>query len=331
MWHRNILKYSQIYFNVLRFSSKVSDAGNKKPVKGLDEKIPKRKSRGRSQLVYLLSALSFTCLSAYIIISLGAPEEDDDGIPIRDEFCQYHPIDAYLLRTYRELCYYRRLLKEPSTEKLLPDPLKEPYIQPKYTLVLELNEVLVHSEWTHASGMKYKKRPLIEQFLESVKDHYEIIIFTQEPGMIAFPLVEAIDPQNVIAFKLARDSTKFTGGRYVKTLCNLNRNLSKVICVDSNKDNFLFDNENLFCMQPWGGDDKDTSLLDLVGFLKAIADNDVDDVREVLRVYRKYEDPIAAFRENQRKMIDKLEKEAEVERRQKEKEARWSNFFKLCK
>ena len=32
--------------------------------------------------------------------------------------------------------------------KLLPDPLKEPYYQPKYTLVLEMTGVLVHPDWT---------------------------------------------------------------------------------------------------------------------------------------------------------------------------------------
>lgn len=36
---------------------------------------------------------------------------------------------------------------EPSSEVLLPDPLPEPYIQPKYTLVLELTDVLVHPEY----------------------------------------------------------------------------------------------------------------------------------------------------------------------------------------
>ena len=36
---------------------------------------------------------------------------------------------------------------EPSSESLLPDPLPEPYIQPPYTLVLEMTDVLVHPEY----------------------------------------------------------------------------------------------------------------------------------------------------------------------------------------
>lgn len=41
-----------------------------------------------------------------------------------------------------------QLVQEPSRDKLLPDPLKYPYIQPPYTLVLELTDLLVHPDWT---------------------------------------------------------------------------------------------------------------------------------------------------------------------------------------
>lgn len=39
-------------------------------------------------------------------------------------------------------------MRDPSSRKLLPDPLKEPYYQPPYTLVIELTGVLVHPDWT---------------------------------------------------------------------------------------------------------------------------------------------------------------------------------------
>lgn len=40
------------------------------------------------------------------------------------------------------------MIKEPSRDKLLPDPVKHPYFQPPYTLVLEMTDLLVHPEWT---------------------------------------------------------------------------------------------------------------------------------------------------------------------------------------
>ena len=54
----------------------------------------------------------------------------------------------YLRRTWKGMHEVNKMIQEPSREKLLPDPLKEPYIQPPYTLVMELRDVLVHPEWT---------------------------------------------------------------------------------------------------------------------------------------------------------------------------------------
>lgn len=41
-----------------------------------------------------------------------------------------------------------QLVQEPSRDKLLPDPVKHPYLQPPYTVILELTDVLVHPDWT---------------------------------------------------------------------------------------------------------------------------------------------------------------------------------------
>lgn len=118
--------------------------------------------------------------------------------------------------------------------------------------------------------MAYKicKIAVLDYFLEALKDQYEIVIYTAEQGMTVFPLIEAIDPKNIIAYKLVRDATHFSGGHHVKSLDNLNRDLSKVICIDWNSSNVKFNPENLFCIKRWGGNDDDTSLLDLVSFLK---------------------------------------------------------------
>lgn len=40
------------------------------------------------------------------------------------------------------------MIRDPSRDKLLPDPLREPYYQPPYTLILEMTDVLVHPDWT---------------------------------------------------------------------------------------------------------------------------------------------------------------------------------------
>lgn len=44
-----------------------------------------------------------------------------------------------------------QMIRDPSRDKLLPDPLKEPYYQAPYTLILEMTGVLVHPDWTVSS------------------------------------------------------------------------------------------------------------------------------------------------------------------------------------
>ncbi|XP_018564965.1 mitochondrial import inner membrane translocase subunit TIM50-C [Anoplophora glabripennis] len=305
------------------------DGGEKEQEKSNEDKKQREQSWKAMKLTLAVFGISFTCMGVYLVVTLGSPERDMDGKPIRDDLFDQNIIKQYIVRTYRELDYYRRLIKEPSREKLLPDPLEYPYLQPKYTLVLELTDVLVHPDWTYNTGWRFKKRPLLDYFLESLHGSYEIVIYTAEQGMTVFPLIEAIDPKNIIAYKLVRDATHFSGGHHVKSLNNLNRDLSKVICIDWNPKNVKFNPENLLNIKRWSGNDNDTSLLDLAALLKTIADNDIEDVREVLKYYSKYDDPVAAFREKQKRLIEELEAQAVAKKEQEpSKASRWTpNIF----
>lgn len=58
---------------------------------------------------------------------------------------------------------FSQMIIEPTSPCLLPDPLREPYYQPPYTLVLELTGVLLHPEWSvclgESSGLGIPHRP----------------------------------------------------------------------------------------------------------------------------------------------------------------------------
>lgn len=53
---------------------------------------------------------------------------------------------AYLLRAKDQLVGFKKRFTEPSSELLLPDHLPYPYRKP-YTLVIELKDVLLHSDY----------------------------------------------------------------------------------------------------------------------------------------------------------------------------------------
>ncbi|GBP58166.1 Mitochondrial import inner membrane translocase subunit TIM50-C [Eumeta japonica] len=266
------------------------------------------KSWRRMKIGFAIFGGAFTIAGGCLIMEMGAPRRDEEGQLIEDEFSGQPLILQYLRRTWKELTFYEKMIKEPSREKLLPDPLPTPY-QPKYTLVLEFTDVLVHPDWSYQTGWRFKKRPGVDAFLQAVSSSdYEIVIFTSENAFMIWPVIDKLDPDNkYIAYRLFRDSTHFIDGVHVKNLDGLNRELSKVIVVDWNRHTTKFHPQNALIIKKWKGTDDDTELLDLANLLQTITLTNVQDVREVLTYYSQFEDPIAAFRDNQRRLMEQME------------------------
>jgi len=132
-----------------------------------------------------------------------------------------------------------------------------------------------------------------------------------------------MDPdQKYVMYKLFRDATKYENGIHIKELSNLNRDLKKVIVIDWNKEHIQHNPDNALILKKWQGDNSDRSLIGLAQLLHEIKDGDIEDVRDVLTYYRQFEDPIEAFRENQRK----LEEEMRLQEEKKKTEQTTSRF-----
>lgn len=224
-------------------------------------------------MCHFFSFIAFGTIAAVsagsMVYDLGSPDVDANGQVIVDQFSKFPIIPQYLKRMWRNLTYYQKMIQEPSREKLLPDPLKLPYIQPTYTLVLEMKDVLVHPDWTYKTGWRFKKRPGVDNFLEQLAGQFEIVIFTADQGMTVFPILDALDPHGYIMYRLVRDATHFVDGHHVKNLDNLNRDLKKVIVVDWDPNSTKLHPDNTFNIERWLGNDDDTGLTDLVAFLKS--------------------------------------------------------------
>ncbi|KAF3932856.1 hypothetical protein ABW19_dt0210081 [Dactylella cylindrospora] len=170
----------------------------------------------------------------------------------------------------------------PNGDKLLPDQTPETY-RP-YTLVISLEDMLVHSEWTREHGWRTAKRPGVEYFLTYLSQYYEIVIFTSQPNAIASPIVAKIDPFRMF-YQLYREATKYKRGKYIKDLTYLNRDLSKIIMIDTKPDAWAEQPDNAIKMKPWKGDPRDKELIALIPFLEFIAAMGHVDVREDLRSF----------------------------------------------
>lgn len=191
---------------------------------------------------------------------------------------------------------------KPAFEKLLPDPLPAPHQRP-YTLLIDLDGFLVHSSWDRAFGWRTAKRPGVDYFLAYLSQFYEVVLFTTQPSYTAMGVAEKLDPfQAYLPYKLYRESTRYVNGKIVKDLSYLNRDLSKVILIDTNPEHVAMQPENAIIVKPWDGKPGDKGLVDLIPFLESIGIFAPPDVRPILKAYQGKDIPVEyAKREAERK------------------------------
>ena len=103
---------------------------------------------------------------------------------------------------------------EPAFRKLLPDP--DPSFERPFTLVLSLEDLLVHSEWTREQGWRIAKRPGVDYFLRYLQQYYELVIFTTVPSYVAEPVIMKLDPFRIVTWPLFREATRYKDGVHVK-------------------------------------------------------------------------------------------------------------------
>ncbi|KAJ3228025.1 mitochondrial inner membrane protein required for protein import [Clydaea vesicula] len=230
--------------------------------------------------VFLWSGI-VTILGGFL---MGRPRENE--VPIEGESF----LKGYIRRIGESLTTSYDSAAAPAFgEKLLPDPLPEPFHR-AHTLVIELNDSLVHLVWDKEIGWRIATRPGVKKFLAYLSKYYEIVIFADTPANIAQPVVEALDPYQMALYKLFRESTRLVKNKMVKDLSALNRDLSKVICVDVNPDAYSLQPENGIPLKKWVGEKSDRELLRLMTMLEELAIFmtylKLEDVRPILNKLR---------------------------------------------
>ncbi|KAL6618949.1 hypothetical protein ACP70R_034088 [Stipagrostis hirtigluma subsp. patula] len=173
---------------------------------------------------------------------------------------------------------------EPTSDKLLPDLL--PQEQHVFTLVLDLNETLVYSDWQRERGWRTFKRPGVDAFLEHMAKFYEVVVFSDQPPMYVDPVIDRLDSKGCIRYRLSRPATKYKDGKHYRDLSKLNRNPARVIYISAHCDESCMQPENCVQVKPWTLENNDTQLVDLIPFLEYVAMHGPSDIRTVLASYQ---------------------------------------------
>lgn len=206
---------------------------------------------------------------------------------------------------------------KPAWNPILPPPLPEPHGRP-YTLLVDLDDMLIHSGWDREHGWRTAKRPGVDYFLSYLSQFYEIIIFTTQPAYTAAPIIEKLDPYGYYSpykiFKEACRSKGILSPQLIKDLDYLGRDLRKVVYLETKPSLVQLHPHNGFIIPPWDGNSADSGLVDLIPLLEAIVFNGVQDVRDVVKAYEG-RDPVKAYAESEARqkkvLLDKWEEQRE--------------------
>lgn len=152
----------------------------------------------------------------------------------------------------------------------------------KYTLVLDLDETLIHFK-SDAARPKFLIRPYAYSFLRNLAAHFELIIFTAAQKDYADWILDRIDTKKMIVHRLYREHCQISKLSHTKDLSLLGRDLSKTIIVDNLAENFLLQRNNGICIRSWYGDLSDKALVSLERVLLKMTNENVDDVRPFLK------------------------------------------------
>ncbi|KAI3696443.1 hypothetical protein L1987_79458 [Smallanthus sonchifolius] len=167
---------------------------------------------------------------------------------------------------------------------------------PSTTLVLDLDETLVHStlepcedaDFTFSVNFNLEDhtvyvrcRPYLKEFMERVAGLFEVIIFTASQSIYAEQLLNVLDPKKkVFRHRVYRESCVFLEGNYLKDLSVLGRDLARVVMIDNSPQAFGFQVDNGIPIESWYDHRTDQELLSLLPFLESLVG--VDDVRPLI-------------------------------------------------
>ena len=175
-------------------------------------------------------------------------------------------------------------------------PEKSSKFKGKKTLVLDLDETLVHSSFipfekndlilnVNFDGVFYNiyvlVRPGAEQFIKEMGKYYEIVTFTASIESYASPLLDLLDKENNVQYRLYRDHCHFVNGVFIKDLKRLNRSLKDIIILDNSPMAYAFDVDNGLPILSWFDNRDDKELIRVQQILKFLSY--VDDVRKYIK------------------------------------------------
>ena len=213
----------------------------------------------------------------------------------RSLLCCFAPSNGYFKSTDIDPLAAHALAQQPKAPRDAVIGPKRPDDTLKKTLVLDLDETLVHSSFKPIPNPDFiipveidgklvdvyvLKRPWLDHFMESVGPRFEVVVFTASLAKYADPLLDLLDKTGTVRWRLFRESCLPYDGNYVKDLTCLGRDLATTIIVDNSPHSYVFQPGNAVPIGTFIDNMEDQELLEIMPMLAQV--ENAEDVRDYL-------------------------------------------------
>jgi Dullard-like phosphatase family protein len=202
-------------------------------------------AKNNSSLVEIIKSIVFNCgfesLKTFVFEVL-ANTETDPMDKVREVSLMLVSLDSILTSSIHNM----------------PAKPKPPFLPPNekpdlYTLVLDMDETLIHTKEMQSSKSIFLIRPYCQEFLDEMSKHFEIVIFTAAVKEYADKILDSIDEPRRIAHRLYREHTRIEDYVSIKDLGMIGRDLSRCIIIDNIASNFKLQPRNGIAISTWTG------------------------------------------------------------------------------
>ena len=255
-------------------------------------------------------------------VQFNLEEKENSIIPFEESFEKYYVdsaqntngnFDNYIKSGLKLISLFPKENYEKEIEKISNSFNLLNNDKNKKTLILDLDETLIHSDLdleyknhiitlffdSQEEGEEEKNipiplilRPKLFDFLNYVKEKYELIIFTASQKNYADKIIDYIEKdQKYFSLRLYREHCIFIKpGLYIKDLRIFkNRDLKNIILIDNSIFSFAHQLNNGILVTSFYNDEDDCFLINLKDYLMYCIEN-CDDVRIINQQQFKFED-----------------------------------------
>ena len=228
-----------------------------------------------------------------------SPEEENDIYPYNNN--NHHKNFEIMQKNCDDIDFNYLSLRSINNSNYIKSNSNTCKKQNKKTLILDLDETLVHSSFQALQinnkiikpdiyfkiffNYKYHeifvyKRPYLNKFLKEMNKLFNIYIFTASIKKYAKPLLNLLDSHNYFIKKFYRESCIFSEGKYIKDLSLLKLKLNDVIILDNNPISYKYNRNNGIPIKTWHYNKDDKELLKIIPLFDYLSK--VDDVRKYI-------------------------------------------------